>query len=182
MGNVAVFCAASETIDPCYAVAAREVGTMLAGIGATLVYGGARFGLMEATASAVKAAGGRVVGVVPYILEERDRVSRLLDEKVPCRNLSERKDIMLERSDLLVALPGGIGTLDEIFHVAAAATIGFQSKRVVLYNINGFWDSMLALLGDYSAKGFLRGNIGDYIIVAGDINELKDIILQYTNG
>ncbi len=182
MGSVAVFCAASESIDALYVSAAREVGAMLARLGLALVYGGARFGLMEATASAVKENGGVVVGVVPDILEERGRVSSLLTEKVPCRNLSERKDIMLSRSDVLVALPGGIGTLDEIFHVAAAATIGYHSKPVVLYNVNGFWNGITNVLRSMSATGFLRGNMESYILVANDINELENIILQYTNG
>ena len=130
--NVAVFCAASETIAPYYVTAANEVGTLIGKMGASLVYGGARFGLMEATAKAAKQAGAHVIGVVPDILVERGRVSTLLDEHIPCRNLSDRKDIMLAKSDILVALPGGIGTLDEIFHVMAAATIGYHSKRVVL--------------------------------------------------
>ena len=132
MKNVAIFCAASENIAPGYFEAATEVGALLGRLGATMVYGGARFGLMEATAKAAKTTGARVVGVVPDILVERDRVSRLLDEQVPCRNLSERKDIMLQRSDILVALPGGVGTLDEIFHVMAAATIGYQDRKSVV--------------------------------------------------
>ena len=180
MGSVAVFCAASESIDSCYVSAAREVGAMLARLGVTLVYGGARFGLMEATASAVKAAGGHVVGVVPHILEERGRVSHLLDEKIPCSNLSERKDIMLAQSDVLVALPGGIGTLDEIFHVAASATIGYHRKRVILYNVNGFWQGMIEMLRGMSSTGFLRGNVDDYILVADNIEELENIILKST--
>lgn len=182
MGSVAVFCAASESIDTLYVSAAREVGAMLARKGLELVYGGARFGLMEATASAVRENGGAVVGVVPHILEERGRVSSLLTEKVPCRNLSERKDIMLSRSDVLVALPGGIGTLDEIFHVAAAATIGYHSKPVVLYNVNGFWNGMLSMLESMSAAGFLRGGVDSYILVADNVEELENIILRYTNG
>ena len=176
MKSVAVFCAASENIAPGYFEAAGEVGTMLGRMGVTMVYGGARFGLMEATARAAKAAGARVVGVVPEILVERDRVSGRLDEHVPCRNLSERKDIMLERSDILVALPGGVGTLDEIFHVMAAATIGYHAKRVVLYNVNGFWDGILSVLGEMNAMGFVRGGVEKYLIVANSIAELERII------
>lgn len=176
MRSVAVFCAASEDIAPLYSAAAAEVGTLLGRIGAELVYGGARFGLMEATAKAAKAAGARVTGVVPHILEERGRVSTLLDEKVPCRNLSDRKDIMLERSDVLVALPGGIGTLDEIFHVMAAATIGYHGKRVVLYNVNGYWDGLLAVLREQEAKGFVRGGVDRFMTVANSIEELENII------
>lgn len=178
MKSVAVFCAASETIDSCYVIAAAEVGAMLGRIGASLVYGGARFGLMEATAKAAKAAGAHIIGVVPDILVERGRVSTLLDEHIACRNLSERKDIMLEKSDILVALPGGIGTLDEIFHIMAAATIGFHVKRVVLYNVNGFWDSLLAMLDNYNAKGFIRCNMEQFMAVANSVDELEMFIKE----
>ena len=176
MGNVAIFCAASENIAPGYFEAAAEVGAMLGRLGKTMVYGGARFGLMEATAKAAKAAGARIVGVVPDILVERDRVSRLLDEQVGCSNLSERKDIMLERSDVLVALPGGVGTLDEIFHVLAAATIGYHTKRVVLYNVNGFWNALLAAVDEMSQAGFVRGEMEKYLVVADNIAQLEDLI------
>lgn len=176
MRSVAVFCAASENIAPGYFEAAAEVGAMLGRIGTTMVYGGARFGLMEATAKAAKAAGARIVGVVPDILVERDRVSGLLDEQVGCRNLSERKEIMLERSDILVALPGGIGTLDEIFHVLAAATIGYHTKRVVLYNVNGFWNPLLTAVEEMSQAGFVRGEMEKYLIVANSVAELEDLI------
>ena len=176
MGSVAIFCAASENIAPGYFEAAAEVGAVLGRLGKTMVYGGARFGLMEATAKAAKAAGARIVGVVPDILVERDRVSGLLDEQVGCRNLSERKDIMLERSDMLVALPGGIGTLDEIFHVLAAATIGYHTKRVVLYNVNGFWNPLLATVEEMSQAGFVRGEMEKYLIVANSVAELEDLI------
>lgn len=176
--SVAVFCAASEEIDPLYAEAAFEVGVLLGRLNAALVYGGARFGLMEATAKGAKESGARVVGVVPMILEERGRVSTLIDEKVNCRNLSERKDIMLERSDILVALPGGIGTLDEIFHVMAAATIGYHSKKVVLYNVNGFWTPLVAMLKESEEKGFLRGDVCRFMAVANSIDELEKMIKE----
>lgn len=174
--NIAVFCAASEAIAPYYVTAAKEVGTLIGEIGASLVYGGARFGLMEATAKAAKQAGAHIIGVVPDILVERGRVSTLLDEHIPCRNLSDRKDIMLAKSDILVALPGGIGTLDEIFHVLAAATIGFHSKRVVLYNVNGFWDSMVAMLDNFNAAGFIRGEMERFMAVANSIEDLDQLI------
>ena len=178
MKSVAVFCAASENIAPGYFEAANEVGQMLGRLGATLVYGGARFGLMEAVAHSAKSAGAHVVGVVPAVLEERDRVSALLDEKVPCRNLSDRKDIMLERSDILVALPGGIGTLDEIFHVAAAATIGYHSKRVVLYNVNGFWNGLSAMLNEMADDGFVRAGLHNLVVAANCLEELEELIKE----
>lgn len=176
MKKIAVFCAASEEIDKKYVVATREVGGLIGSMGCTLVYGGARAGLMEAAAAAAKKAGARIVGVVPLVLEERDRVSDLLDEKINTGNLSDRKDIMVQQSDLLVALPGGIGTLDEIFHTMAAATIGYHGKRVVLYNAFGFWNGLLALLQQMSAKAFVRGNLDDLLVVANSIDELKKLI------
>ena len=178
MKSVAIFCAASENIAPGYFEVAAEVGNLLGRLDATLVYGGARFGLMEATAKAAKISGACIVGVVPRILEERDRVSSLLDEKVPCNNLSDRKDIMLTRSDVIVALPGGVGTLDEIFHVAAAATIGYHSKRVVLYNVNGFWNGLMSVLGEMSDEGFVRAGLHNIIIVVNSIEELETIIKE----
>lgn len=115
---------------------------------------------------------------VPDILVERDRVSFLLDEKVPCRNLSDRKDIMLQRSDVLVALPGGVGTLDEIFHVAAAATIGYHGKKVVLYNVNGFWNRLIETLDELSDSGFVRAGLANIIVVANSLEELENYIKE----
>lgn len=152
MKNIGLFCAASEKIEPVYAQHAREFGKWIGERGYTLIYGGAAKGLMEATAAAAKEHGAHVVGVVPEVLIERGSVSKIPDETVTVANLSERKDVILDRSDILIALPGGIGTLDEVFHVMAAATIGFHDKKVVFYNVNGFWDSMAALLEEYRSK------------------------------
>lgn len=176
MKKIAVFCAASEEIDTKYVIAAREVGSLIGSMGCALVYGGACAGLMEATAAAAKESGAHIVGVVPLVLEERNRVSALLDEKIHTNNLSDRKDIMVQQSNLLVALPGGIGTLDEIFHTMAAATIGYHGKRVVLYNAYGFWDELVTLLQQMSATAFVRGNLDNFLVVANSIDELKKLI------
>lgn len=176
--GVAVFCAASENIENLYFDIAREVGETLGRIGVSLVYGGARFGLMEATAKAAKATGAHIIGIVPDILVERDRVSTLIDEKITCLNLSDRKDIMLEKSAILIALPGGLGTLDEIFHVVAAATIGYHTKRVVLYNVNGFWNGLLETLKEMNTSGFIRGDIKRFLVVANNIEELETYIKE----
>ena len=173
MKKIAVFCAASEQIDAKYVAVAREVGALLGSMGCALVYGGARAGLMEATASAAKEAGAHIVGVVPVVLEERNRVSGLIDEKIRTRHLSDRKDIMLLQSDVVVTLPGGIGSLDEIFTVAASHTIGYHHKMVILYNMKGFWNSLIAMLDDLQQKGMIRGDWHDYIEVANNLEELK---------
>ena len=144
--------------------------------GHELVFGGVNQGLMECVAKATKAAGGHTIGVVPSIVEETGRTSQYNDEVITCNNLSERKQLMLDMSDIFIALPGGIGTLDEIFTIAASRTIGYHHKQVVLYNIHGFWDSTIALLDDMQHRGMIRGNWRDYIGVASCIAELEELL------
>ena len=144
--------------------------------GHEVVFGGVNQGLMECIAKATKAAGGHTIGVVPSIVEETGRTSQYNDEVITCNNLSERKQLMLEASDVFIALPGGIGTLDEVFTIAASRTIGYHHKQVVLYNIRGFWDNTIAMLDDMQHRGMIRGNWRDYISVASSIAELEDIL------
>lgn len=97
---------------------------------------------------------GHVIGVVPSKLEENGKVSTYPDEIIATHDLSDRKDIILQQSDVLVALPGGIGTLDEVFHVMAAASIGYHQKKVIFYNADGFYNPLLAVLSELQARGF----------------------------
>lgn len=176
MNKIGIFCSACEQISPRYFECTRELGAWMAAEGKTLVYGGADMGLMECIAHTVKEHGGKVIGVVPTKLEEKGRVSDLLDVTFHTVNLSDRKDVILRESDILVALPGGVGTLDEVFHVVAAATIGYHTKRVVLYNIDGFWDSMLAMLQQMETQGFIRRPLNQFLNVATTLDELKDLL------
>ena len=177
--SVGVFCAASESIDDIYVHEAGRVGNLIGNKGLTLVYGGAAAGLMETTACAAKDSGAKIVGVFPQILIERNRVSTLIDERVVTHNLSDRKDNILQRSDILIALAGGIGTLDEVFHVAAAATIGYHNKKVIFYNINGFWDDIITLLHNMQQKGFIRASFDTLFEVANNIKELEALLDKY---
>lgn len=174
--SIGVFCSAAEDIDGMYFDAAHEVGAWMARQGITLVYGGAAMGLMEEVARGVKSGGGHTVGVVPNRLVQREVQSRLLDEVVLCDTLAQRKQLMLDRSDLLLALPGGIGTLDEMFHVMGSATIGEHRKRVVLYNIGGYWDDCLQMLHGMAERGFIRGQLSDYVGVAASLGELEQVL------
>ena len=131
-------------------------------------------GLMECVAAAARSAGGKTVGVVPSIVERGGRTSDNVDVNIPCDNLSDRKDLLLAHSDVCVALPGGIGTLDEVFTVAASATIGYHSKRVILFNIKGFWNPLIALLDDIQGRGMMRRPWREYISVASVMEELKE--------
>ncbi len=171
--HVGVFCAASDRLDAAYYAMAREFGRWLGGRGLTLVYGGADSGLMECVAEGVKAVGGRAVGVVPRILESKRRVSRLVDEVVPCNDLNDRKAIMVERSDVLVALPGGIGTLDEVFTVMAAHSIGYHRKRMVLFALDGFWDGLVGVLEEMDRRHFINVPLDRYLSIARSWDELE---------
>jgi len=173
---IGIFCSAAENIDHAYVDAAQEVGSWMAKKGISLVYGGAEMGLMEVTARAVKEGGGHIVGVVPNRLVEREVQSRLLDEVVLCDNLAQRKQLMLQRSDAMLALPGGIGTLDEVFHVMGSATIGEHHKRMILYNVKGFWDECMKMLNKMNSEGFIRGQLSNYVISVSSIAELEKVL------
>jgi len=176
VGRIGIFCSASEVISAIYFEKANELGAWMGQKKKTLVYGGANLGLMECVAKAVKENGGFVMGVVPTKLEERGAVSDLLDVNFRVDNLSERKDVILRESDILVALPGGVGTLDEVFHVVASASIGYHIKKVILYNINGFWDGLLDFMDGLKGQGFARRPLERFYDVANSLEELIDLL------
>ena len=154
----------------------EELGRWAAQEGHTIVFGGVNQGLMECVAKAVHDAGGSTIGVVPRIIEKNGRLSSYVDKVIPCDNLNERKQLMEEESDVFIALPGGIGTLDEVFTIAASSTIGYHHKPVILYNINGFWDSLIGLLNDLENRQMVRGQWKDYILVATSVDEINVIL------
>ena len=164
--KIAVFCSANSAIDPSYFAAAEELGRRAAEGGHTIVFGGCNLGLMECVAKAARSAGGRTIGVIPTIIERGGKASPNVDVSIPCDNLSDRKDLMTAQCDAAVALPGGLGTLDEVFTMAASATIGYHHKPIVLLNVDGFWDSLAALLDEYQRKGMIRGDWRSIIKVA----------------
>ena len=173
--KICVFCSANEQIDPDFFSATEELGIWAAKNGHAIVYGGVNQGLMECLGRAAHEAGGRTIGVVPTIVEKTGRVSDHVEIEIPCDNLSDRKQLMMDKSDVFIALPGGIGTLDEIFTVAASATIGYHQKPVILYNLKGFWNPLIQLLDDLQERGMVRGQWRDYINV---ISKLEDLDLQ----
>lgn len=176
--KICIFCSANSDIEPVYFEKTRELGEWIVGNGDTIVFGGCDMGLMECIAEAVYTNGGMTIGVVPSKIEENGHVSPHLSVEIPCDNLSDRKDLMLLKSDVVIALPGGLGTLDEIFTVAASATIGYHGKKVILYNINGFWDSLIALLDDLQRCGMVRGDWRRHIMVAGSLEEIRSSLAR----
>lgn len=177
MKRIGIFCAASQKLDAAYYEEALKVGQWIGRKGWTLVYGGANSGSMECVARGVHEEGGTVVGVVPQILESKRRASDFIDQLMPCRDLNDRKQMMIEQSDVLMALPGGVGTLDEIFTLMAANSIGYQKKPVILYNESGFWDSLLALLEEYDRKSFINVPCSQYLRVVRSIDELETLLV-----
>ncbi|MBO4642467.1 MAG: TIGR00730 family Rossman fold protein [Bacteroidaceae bacterium] len=174
--KIGIFCSANRDIDPNFFSLTHELGTWIGNEGHTLVFGGCNMGLMECIARSVHEAGGRTIGVVPQIIEKGGRVSEYVDVNIACDNLSDRKDLMLLQSDVIIALPGGIGTLDEIFSVAASHTIGYHNKRIILYNMKGFWDSTIRMLDDLQSQDFIRGFWRDYIQVANSLEQIQILI------
>ena len=171
--KLCIFCSANEHLDPDYFEMTRELGTWAARQGHTIVFGGVNQGLMECVAAATKKADGRTIGIIPQIIEKNGRISQYVDVEIPCDNLNDRKQLMEDQADLFIALPGGIGTLDEVFTVAAAATIGYHQKRVVLYNMKGFWNPLIAMLDQMEQQGVMRRPWREYIAVADSLADIE---------
>lgn len=176
--KICIFCSANDQIDPEFFQLTEELGKWAASEGHTIVYGGVSCGLMECVSKAAHEAGGRTIGVIPRIIEQGGRMSQYVDIDIPCDNLSDRKQLMEDQSDVFIALPGGLGTLDEVFTIAASATIGYHQKRVILYNMKGFWDKLIAMLDELQAKGLTRRPWRTYIEVANNLDEIKDFLAQ----
>lgn len=176
MQKIGVYLSSKENLPENYVQAAREVGELIGRTGRILIYGGARKGLMEVLAQSVKQHGGRIYGMVPEIIEKRGLVSDAIDVTFRCVDLSDRKMMMNRESDVLVALPGGIGTLDEVFTVMANTVIGIRHQPVVFYNVDGCWDALLAALDNLFEQGLVSGSPSDYYSVAHNIQELASLI------
>ena len=174
--KIGVFCSANQQIDTDFFELTRELGRWIAQEGHTLVYGGVNCGLMECVAKAAKTAGGRTIGIVPTKVEETGRTSDYVEIEIPCDNLTDRKQLMMDQSDVFIALPGGIGTLDEMFTVAASATIGYHHKPVILYNMKGYWNKLIEFLDDLQSKGMIRSEWRQYIKTADSLEEISQLI------
>jgi len=168
--SIAVFCASAEGAQPEYRAVAEEVGRTLAAHGLGLIYGGGNTGLMGALANAALAAGGHVVGVIPHVLVDLEVAHQGLTELHVTETMHTRKALMAEKADAFLILPGGYGTLEEMFEVLAWQTLKIHTKPVVLLNIAGFYDTLLAFLDVCDHEGMMRGNRG-ILLVAESVTE-----------
>lgn len=174
--SICVFCGSSGKVDDAYRQAASQLGTLVGAKGFDLVYGGGHVGLMGLVADAALASGSSVLGVIPKFLQDYEIGHDGLDELIVTDNMHDRKRLMYERSDAFVILPGGLGTLDETFEVLTWTQLGLSAKPVVLANINGFWNPLLALVDHLVSSGFAREENRSILQVADNMEEIFQMI------
>ena len=180
--GVCFFGSASDHAPAATLAAARAFGTACADRRWRLVYGGSRKGLMAAAAGAAMAAGGEVVGVMPRLLVARELADPTITRLHVVDSLAERKQMMADLSDAFVALPGGVGTLDELTEMVTWHDLGVHRKPTFLGNIDGFWDPLLALLERFRETHVLRPSVDGSLIVADDVDALIDAVGRFLDG
>ena len=179
MQALCVFCGSNAGRRPAYSEAARAMGELLARRGITLVYGGGRVGLMGVIADACLAAGGKVIGVIPRLLQEKELAHQGLTEMHVVGTMHERKAMMADLADGFLALPGGFGTWDEFCEVFTWSQLGIQSKACALLNVEGYYDPMLALADRATEEGFLRPEHRGLLLVDEDGERLLDRMQRF---
>ncbi|AZN68030.1 LOG family protein [Acinetobacter haemolyticus] len=179
MNSICVFCGSSLGNDPIYQQMAQATGQAIAEQGKTLIYGGGRSGLMGVVADSALKAGGRVVGIIPNALVDRELAHKGLTELYVVDNMHERKTQMSEQADAFIALPGGAGTLEEIFEQWTWNQLGIHQKPCAFLNVGGFYDDLIKMIQGSVARGFSQSRFVDQLIVANDINEILTAFSTY---
>ena len=174
--SVCVYCGSAKGADPVFATEARRFGEILAREGVRLVYGGGGIGLMGEVAGAVALNGGAVTGIIPDFLRSKERAFRHAAEIVVTQDMHERKKLMFERADAFVALPGGVGTLEELVEQLTWAQLGRHRKPILVANIGGFWDPLLTLLDHMRDSDFIRAATPVDVLVATDTDQILPML------
>jgi uncharacterized protein (TIGR00730 family) len=170
---ICVYCGSSPGTDPAFVEAARKFGQILAENDVRLVYGGGSIGLMGALADAVIRHGGAATGIIPEFLTAKERPRRLAQEQIITRDMHERKRTMFDRADAFVALPGGLGTLEELVEQMTWAQLGRHRKPMLIVNVNGFWDPLLTLIDHMRTLGLVpAGSRGADLLVVDRVEEI----------
>ncbi|MBM85144.1 MAG: TIGR00730 family Rossman fold protein [Rhodospirillaceae bacterium] len=154
--TICVFCGSSIRVDQVYRETAKEMGRIIGEARIDLVYGGGRVGLMGLVADAALSAGSRVTGIIPQFLKEREVDHPLLDELIITENMHTRKQLMYERANAFVSLPGGFGTFDETIEVLTWSQLGLLAKPIILVNVKGYWDPFVSLVRHAVDEGFTQ--------------------------
>ncbi|MBN9291985.1 MAG: TIGR00730 family Rossman fold protein [Hyphomicrobium denitrificans] len=175
--GVCVYCGSGKGLNPAYAVAARKLGKALADHNLRLVYGGGSLGLMGEVARATLGGGGKVTGIIPDFLGAREMMLKDVDELIVVESMHVRKQLMFDRADAFVALPGGIGTLEELVEQLTWSQLGRHTKPIVVANIEGFWDPFLKLLEHMKGDTFIRSGLDVHFNVVDRIEDVVPTIL-----
>ncbi len=174
--KICVYCGSGPGTDPAFAQAARDFGTILAKNGIGLVFGGGTVGMMGELAEAMLHRGGEVTGIIPEFLVAREHAIKGAHELILTRDMHERKRKMFEMADAFVALPGGVGTLEEIVEQMTWAQLGRHKKPILLANIEGFWEPLCALLDHMKTLEFIRGDLNFDLLVAGKVEDILPML------
>jgi uncharacterized protein (TIGR00730 family) len=176
ISSLCVYCGSAGAVDLRYREAARKLGECLAGAGIELVFGGGRIGLMGVLADAVLAGGGRVVGVIPERLRDAELAHQGASELVITASMHDRKRVMAERADAFAVLPGGIGTLDEMFEILTWRQLGLHDKPIFLVDVAGYWQPLRALLDHIEAERFAASLVPRLMTVVPNIAALAQAL------
>lgn len=179
INKIAVFCASATGKNPIYAQQAYQLGRNIAKKGKGIVYGGAHVGLMGAVASGALENGGEVYGVIPEFLKTKELEYHGLTKTYVVDTMHQRKALMCELSDAIIALPGGFGTMEELFEMITWAQLALHKKPIALLNIDGFYDMLISFIDSMIEKGFVKKEYKDMIIVESDIDSLLTKIEAY---
>ena len=174
MAAICVFCASSSTLDRKWLDLAADTGAEIAARGHTLVSGGGRVGMMGAVADGARAGGAHTLGIIPQSLVDLEVADLNADELIVTDDMGTRKNLMLERSDAFITLPGGLGTMDELFEVWTTATLDLHTRPLVLLDPEGFYDGLLAWLAELASTAFVRREALDRLVVTRSIGAALD--------
>jgi uncharacterized protein (TIGR00730 family) len=175
---VCVYCGSNAGTEPIFGEAAGQFGKILAENDVRLIYGGGSVGLMGILADSVLAHGGKATGIIPEFLTERERPRRLGQELIVTRGMHERKRTMFDRADAFVAMPGGIGTLEELVEQLTWAQLGRHSKPILIANINGYWDPLLTLFAHMRERAFVPDSLSINFLVADRVEDILPALRQ----
>lgn len=179
MNRIVVFCGSSLGFKPIYKEAAVELGNYFAHNKIGMVYGGGKIGMMGALADTILAQNGEVIGVIPKLLEKEEVVHSGVEEMIVCKKMSERKVIMSKLIDGYITLPGGFGTLDELFEALTLGQLQIEQKPIGLLNVNGFFDEVLSQLDKMVEEGFLKQANRDMLFISNSVNDLMKKMNNY---
>lgn len=173
---VTVFLSSATKVDPLYYAAADQLGRAIAAEKWVLVYGGNNVGCMGALADGCRAGGGRVIGITPQFFIDRNLADTKCDELIVTQSMRERKQLLEQRADAFIALPGGLGTFEELFEIIVGRQLGQHDKPIIILNINGYYTPLLDLIDKAVQQHFVRDVTSQQVLVAGTVPEAIEIL------